>query len=482
MKRPDVLFQGVTPVPLRAHGVDYLKILRSRGYERILNPACGQFTLVKVAMQAGFPAKGIVASDCGFFSTVLGYFYAGKPISDINFRLAEEIELDGRPFRVRDSYDALGSEAEKAAYLIWLMKVLQLGSITYYDKMHLRELVQSREKYVLTVTGKLVQHAKPYLGIDYMVMDIRDVLFHEHEEGTCVITFPPAYSRGYEKQFPLAPAIKFDVELIEFNYRDEIAGLWERLRGIQTPILMANYSRLDVVDPSEVLHVLEKRGKNKIEAWTTNRPDLFREGKKGITYQRDTNVVPLGNAKQFGANDELTEDTQVDVFTVSRESALYYRSLWAHKLGHTDAERFFLLLLDKKVFGTVGFFTQHIRLGKANFVFENFGFSAPSHKYPNINRLLMYLITCEDMRQLIRVSISGVNRTYDLRELRTVCLSRYRHVKLNSGILKIITREKLPNDLYKIHYRTEFRPETFQEAYLRYFHEVQAKRAPKEEV
>jgi hypothetical protein len=173
----------------------------------------------------------------------------------------------------------------------------------------------------------------------------------------------------------------------------------------------------------------------------------------------------------WGFDDELTPATKVQVHAVDQKHALYYRDLWAHRLGNTKADQYYLLLLDGKVFGTVGFNTSDMFRMRDRWVFEQFGFSAPSRRYLNINRLLMYLITCEDMRTVLPATISKANRLYRMDGFKTTCLAKYRHVKLNSGLLKKVGCEKLPNGLYRIQYYTEFRPQTFSEALQAYLTE-----------
>ena len=61
---------------------------------------------------------------------------------------------------------------------------------------------------------------------------------------------------------------------------------------------------------------------------------------------------------------------------------------------------------------------------------------------------------------------------------KTVCLAKYRKVKLNNGLLDVVDRERLPSGTYKITYETPFHPGEVQDmlpAYLDW-HAAWAKR------
>jgi len=173
----------------------------------------------------------------------------------------------------------------------------------------------------------------------------------------------------------------------------------------------------------------------------------------------------------WGEDDEIKPDTKIEFKSVSADIALYYRDLWAHKLGNTKAEHYYLILLNDKVFATVGFHTSELFRLRSTRVFENYGFNAPSKRHPRINRLMMMLITCKEMEGVLRKDVSKVNRVYDLKGLRTTCLSKYRKVKSNNGILKVEKREKMKDGVYKIMYDTDFHKRNFQQCVVDYLKE-----------
>ena len=175
----------------------------------------------------------------------------------------------------------------------------------------------------------------------------------------------------------------------------------------------------------------------------------------------------------FGEQDVLAENSKVRFVSVPEEVSLYYRDLFAHRLGNTGAEHYYLMLIDEKVFSTCGFTTSKLFRLQQDKVFENFGFSISSQKYPQSNRLLMLMITSKEMGDVIRNTTSSKNRIYILKGMRTTCLSKYRSIKTHQGILKRIEREQLPNGIYKILAETEYHDRNFAETMKIFFQECQ---------
>lgn len=112
------IFFGNTPNLQRAFFTETAKYLLPN-YPRIVIPAVGQFALVKCAIEAGYKKENIFTSDISLFSSILGYYFSGKSISLIDFKISEAY----KPF-----YDGLNTEIERISFLLWLMKLKQKKS------------------------------------------------------------------------------------------------------------------------------------------------------------------------------------------------------------------------------------------------------------------------------------------------------------------------------------------------------------------
>lgn len=172
----------------------------------------------------------------------------------------------------------------------------------------------------------------------------------------------------------------------------------------------------------------------------------------------------------FLPGDDIRHDSDVRVVPTSESHALYYRDLFAHKLGTTRAESYYLILLDGKVFGTFGVAMSRVYRMVEDYYSEVYGFTAYVEKFPRSGRLLMMIITSNEMKRVL-MSQTKANRVYKLSGMKTVCLSKYRNSKSNNGIVRTERREKLPNGMYKIHYIAEFRKDTFKDCLDRFLTE-----------
>jgi len=219
---------------------------------------------------------------------------------------------------------------------------------------------------------------------------------------------------------------------------------------------------------------------DKRDYWLLTKPEIL----EGFQYRSSVDFMAARGVKPYPApvfisGDELTYDSKISFVSVPEQQALYYRDLFAHKLGNTGAEQYFLMLVDGKVFATVGLMTNSLFGLKSDRVFENYGFNSPVRNMPRANRLLMLAITCTEFADVLYRTASRVNRVYRLRGLRTTCLSKYRRVKLNNGILKALSCERLKEGranggMYKILYDTDFREQDFKGVVRQFLDEERA--------
>ena len=115
-------------------------------------------------------------------------------------------------------------------------------------------------------------------------------------------------------------------------------------------------------------------------------------------------------------------------------------------MGSTSAEVYYLIFIDDKVFGTVGFHTADLRRLVSDHIFEVFCFNVPHETYKNLNRLMMMCICSKETSKVLMNTALKTNRLFDMKGVKTTCLSKYRKVKLNNGQLNVVSRVKL-NDV-----------------------------------
>lgn len=447
------IFLGNTPSNQRKFATKLFKHLE-RDYPKLILPACGQFSLAKCAIEAGYKTENIYTSDISLFSSLLGYYYAGKSIWEINFILKD---------KYFEKVKQLKTETEQVAYILLLMKKSQLNEKIIYERNIIEDIEKNEKAHIGSLCKSLEKLKNYYSGIKYEIADLREEIIKDYDKETIVAVNPPAFKKGYEKMFKFDEFVEYNPKIEEFDFAKEYRDLYNKSKEKESPFLWYRYKETKGFNKKEIIYACEY-AIDRFDYWLFTKPELLEGFKeKGLIDFKKGKSLKKSKYNVFTDKDEITENTKISFVKVEEEHALYYRDLWCHRLGNTKAETYFLGLLDGKVFATVGFHHSELFRLKSDRIFENYGFTIPSEKYPNINRLLMLAICCEEMKGILRNTASRVNRVYQMNGLKTTCLSKYRKVKSNNGLLRIIKSEKMKDGVYKLMYDTPFHKINFNE-------------------
>lgn len=286
------------------------------------------------------------------------------------------------------------------------------------------------------------------------------------------------HNSGYSKQFDTHGLLEWAEPAVEqFDSsgvaHERIQYMAERSKGL---VLYWRISQMIANDVSRAVWALTKP--NFTEYLLCNRPEEARALSGGTVVSMPKLALSSPNHPVWGtADDRITAATSVAIVQTDRETALYYRDLFAHGLGATDARQFYLVLLDNKVFGAFALHPESFFRGEPYkwqaegdpdlYLFENFGFNASSPHYSRLNRLLMMFITSEGFRDfwLARRQTWSL---WDPAGITTVCLAKYPEVKVNRGILQLKTREQMEDGRYHLHYATKWHPGSLHDQLVRW--------------
>jgi len=440
------IFLGNTPSEQRKYLLYFFEKIVGK-YDTLMVPAVGQFAIPKIAIEAGFRKSSIYTSDISLFSTILGYLFSGKRIDSIGFTLADNLKGD---------YKSRSDDIDRAAYLFWLMKSIQIKGKNYYEQVHKDHVLKHKRRHINHIADELRAYVKFYAGLRYEIKDLRQVINEGDKDNVLVVINPPAYSRGYERMFDFGEALQFDSGIDEFNWSKEYSNLYEKSKGQKATFLWYRYQNTTGL-PSEDLLFAKEYTADRYDYWLCTKADRLKAlGVKPLVSFKKEGVYRPIDVKIIPPDYQITEKTKISFKQASEGIALYYRDLWAHKLGSTKAESYFLMFLDGMAFGTIGFHLQECRSLKSDSIFEVYGFTAPLNKYLTANRLLMLAITTKQFRDFLYSQTCKRNRIARMEEFKTTCLSKYRKVKLNNNLLTMRSREKMKNGMYKIVYVTPF--------------------------
>lgn len=461
------IFFGNTPADQRKFLRSALEHLKSSGHKRVIVPCCGQFALVKAAIEAGFRPQDIEASEVSLFSNLLGFFYADLDVDTLGFKIVKKKD--------QNEYLKLKTQVEKVAFLLFRIKLAQLRTRVYYEMTYYIEMQTNEMVYRKQIENKLAAHKEIYRGIQFSIEDLRTYFERNYSNTDILLVNPPAYAKGYTKMYQFGDYIEYEVPFEEWDLKTEYDNSWNKAKKFKCPVFFYRYKEVNGFPPKEVVFAKEYTTERH-DFWLCTKPKLL----NGLPVFKDvvkkkSHDKGVKNYEIFGLDDKITAESEVAFKQTDADVALYYRDLFAHKLGVTAAEFYYLILIDKKVVGVVGWHTSALRSMRENKIFEVFCFNVPNSRYPTLNRLMMMYLTCREMYEVLMNSAFKTNRFFDLQGVKTTCLSRYRKVKLNNGLLTIVKREKMKNDLYKMVYETEWHERGFQECNKAYLDELKIK-------
>jgi len=454
------IFLGSCPVEQRRYLRYAMDNIKGK-FDRFFLPATGQSSLAQVLIDAGIKPEQIFTSDISIFTSLIHFYITDQPI--------DQIPLDFKIAGAREFCLDHEDELDKVAHILYLLKDSQIKGSNFYEAIIKRDMYARKDVHIKSIKKHLLTLKTRLQGINYEIKDMRAVLLNpELTERDLIVVNPPAFGKGYEKMFANdMVAMKEKVE--EFDIKKEYLDIYFKVKA--SPATMIIYRQPAPIGlPNEDIYFCKQYNIKRQEYWLITKPQP--ELKKLIKYLPKKFCKALRGVSIFTDEDELTENTKVSFIKMKEENSLYYRDLFAHRLGDTKAEMYVGILLDGKFFATLGFNSSELRRNTRNEVYELFGFNAPSDRYQRINRLMMMFITCKEFKPIMTNAMGQANRVYELNGLATTCLSKYRKVKLNNGILNVTGLEKMPNELYKIKYTTNWHDRTFKDCIKIYLEEL----------
>jgi len=302
-------------------------------------------------------------------------------------------------------------------------------------------------------------------GITYKLMDVREVLQNIGDDEIAIL-HPSSSKTSKAAQTKIDEIIKFPHKFEEFDYKKESERLFMDCRERRVNSIWSFYGISDI---DSKFHIGGEKRKttldnSKVDIYASTQIELlddFKE-KNGMVAQRDKFFEKVQNFQIVPEDYEITQTTKIEAVTTNRETALYLRDIWAHKMGVTAASSYYIITLDGMAFGVTGLEMRTVYTMKDKTVSEVFGFDQPLTKHPKSHRLFMMLLTCQGMIKTIRNNAKK-NRLWEIKNFKTICLTKYRKLKSSTGILEVTFREKLPNGNYRLIYETPIWKRSFEE-------------------
>lgn len=453
MPNLNLLFEGATRAPVR----EFLGVLwRDGKYSRGVMPAVGRYTAVAGVVAGGAKPSQMYCSDISLFSSLLGYHL--DPVKDID-ELGIRIDGPAKKFVERPK-----DPADWTAGVLLAQKWLQTHPTNPYVASHRTEWWTNRKDYRAHIREQVLRLEEGLGGIHYEISDARPVLKASARlKGAFMFIAPPFYKGGYSAMFHDSEAA-LSWKGIDFEPL-EPAGIGPMLAPLlESPMTSVVYIRGEVADQFSDWHRLLAL-ESKLYGWTGTVTEYV-VSNKALDKRRVILREGAGSApRRFPIFDdaEIRPDSEIRVVAVDKNTALWYRDLFVHRLGSTAAREYYMFLIDGRAVAVCGVSLSEILRGQHNWVYEVFGIAATSKRYARLGKLYMLLLTSGDMKRYLETSIPSLTLR-DLKGVQTSTFSEHAESQRYRGVMKLWEREQLPDGGYRLTHRAEFRKDTWREA------------------
>ena len=446
---PGNIFLGNTPSAHRK----WLSVFLARAktsYSRLVIPCCGGFAIAEVAVKAGWKPSKIVTSDISLFTTLVARAVNKQAIDDLEIRFAEDSPI-AQLCDPQDPIDVL--------YAIKLGTQLHKGGSVHSDRF-LADLVSRKDDHMRQLASG-IEEVGILAGMRY---EIRDMFGHIREAVTdsknVLWVNPPGYLKGYTKLYDWGGHIEWaSPEFGEFNPAKDHMVLRDMLAGAPALAVRYRYKELDKAERDEAVFAVYK-GPERYDYLLSNRPGEVKGLMGSLAAYPVDSVKPRANAV-IPSDHPITAESRVEFRVINHDVASYYRDLFVHRLGTTQAFWNMMLVIDGYVAGVVGFGPcQNPKAQDRHRPEETFGITATYGPF-NLNKLLMMLITSGEFAT--ELQCFGL----DVLGIKTTCLSQYPEMKINRGILKLTSR-KFKKGMYILRYEADMRKDTYTEVVVKW--------------
>lgn len=450
------LFLGLTSTPTREYVAEYVK---RTAPQRVFMPCAGRFFTMSAVAKLGYPTDQIYASDISLFSSLIGYLAdPSKQVADLGVHLPA-----GEPYAsfVSDTK----SEVELVAGLFLCMYYVSNPPKNAYLASVCRELRRNWPQRRAGLAEKLQNLVDVIHGIHYEIQDMRDVLKAYQATGTerdFLLVFPPFYAGGYTKMFDLVD------NLMPWRSPHITEFAPEETETLFTPF----------TDHPATLFLGTRFPEKAPQGWQSVFASVVSADRIDYIYSNQlaefryaAAKIPEGTVRHYEiyGDQEITQDSVLDVVEVNNHTCLYYRDLFVHRLGTVSAEAYFLLLVDGRVITAFGLHSGILRGGTTKDMLIVFGVSKSSQRYARLGKLFELAVSTTDFKErMLNSNIFRQLRLFEIEGVRTSALTLNPNAALYRGVMKRVSKEQQKNGSYKIVFRTNWRKEVWKDTLKRW--------------
>jgi len=432
------IFQGVTTSPTR----DFVarRIIEAKP-SKVYMPCVGRFAALESYINHGGEKGDIYSSDISLFSSVLGYMADDKKdFDELGIKLLGNIQPEGTdPLNV-------------ATATMLTLKYNQINPKNKYGQNIRREIRENLDLYYESTKQQIEKMTTALKGIHYDIKDVWEVIEEANNDiNSFLFVNVPTYSGGYTKMFANEDITWNEPGIPEYDPK-KYEEMMDMLLNLKCKVLAYVQRNLDNVSDEWNVALSQPHKGDRIDYIVAN----YKPEKNYAHQKANTNkpkIYPVYN------DEEITEDSKISFVKTDRDTALYYRDLFVHKLGSTQAEQYYLFLIDGRVVTAFGLALREVLTRKTKYIGEVFGISKSSKKYKRLGKLFMFCLTSGDMKKYLMSQIRfGINEPIGI---QTTSITTFMEGKTDRSVMELVHREQLKTGQYRLIYRAEFRDDTF---------------------
>lgn len=434
------IFQGVTTSPARDYVAQRLLELRPK---RIYMPCVGRFAALEAYVNHGGSRDIVYSSDISLFSSVIGYLAdPGKDFEELGITISGHFQPE--------SSDPL----DIATAVMLTLKYNQISPKHKYGQNIRRELRQGISFYYEDTKKQLQTLLQVIGGVKYDIKDVWEVIAEaaEDEEAALFLNVP-TYKGGYTKMFANEDLTWNAPSIPEYDPK-KYGEMMDMLLNAKCKVLAYVQKTIEHISDEWRVVFSQPYKLDRTDYLVANYEvsDIYAHNKTGANEPR---IFPIYN------DEEITPESRISVIKVDRDTALYYRDLFVHKLGTTQAEQYYLFLIDGRVVTAFGLAMREVLTRKTQYIGEVFGISKSSKRYKRLGKLFMLCLTSGDMKRYLMSKVRfGVNEPVGI---QTTSITTFEEGKTDRSVMKLVHREQLKNGNFRLIYRGDFRDDTWAE-------------------
>jgi hypothetical protein len=425
------------------------------GCDRLEIPAAGSLELCHAAVAAGVRPAQIVAGGSNLATVIVGAQASGFPPEALLLRFTGDLVPLNDLLREPNGYGAMLVGYHAA----------QLRADVYHENLARREMLGRAGHYAAATQSQIEKALRKLQGIEFRFEGYLEHLDRAmRDPKALLVVLPPRTTDGITAADKRAMAYLdwpgVDAQTYKPGDRQSFIDL--AMISEALTLVLADQTSAQAW-PEKVVFAHEQRA-DRVNYVLCSRPELLTPL---IVNRPETRVAPP-DYPMIDDGVTIGPDSTLAFVPTTREVAMYLRDLWAHKLGATRSECYFLFLVDGRAAGVFGMFFDHFEANRSPHVSETFGFNAPLRRHKRFNKLMMMCLVSGEARDFFVAQPGPRSSLLELTIFQTTCISSHPELKTNRGLLKLVERRDLPGGRYYLNYRAPFNTASFRDCLLKW--------------